>query len=55
MANSSGGIINTLVGPAKNDTERDARTVAAAFALELVIGSVFAIVFVNLIWPTSML
>jgi hypothetical protein len=43
MANSSGGIINKLVGPAKNDTERDARTVAAAFALELVIGSVFAI------------
>lgn|ERR1017187_3989035 len=53
MANSSGGIINTLVGPAKNDTERDARTVAAALAWTLVIGSVFAISWQRHYWAAA--
>jgi hypothetical protein len=53
LKNYSRGIINTFVGPPRNDTERDARTTGAALVWALVIGLVFAISWEPKFWPSA--
>jgi hypothetical protein len=47
------GIINTLVGPPRDDTERDARTTGSALTWALAIGLLFAILWQPRFWASS--
>ncbi len=48
-----GGILNTLVGTAKNDTEQDAQTVGSALAWALGIGALLAIAWQPRYWAAA--
>ncbi len=53
--NDSNGVITKIVGPARNDTERDARTTGTALVWVLVIGFLFAVSWRPTFWAASCL